>query len=259
MLSVLAAPVSCNAIRKSEAWRTPGTRPFCIGMTVGRPAPAHSAIWSKPSAKAPSIVKRAAEAHPAIHRERGAALEQEADDLQEILVPAHRDAVFGDAAEPGHRRARRAGRTRLGDVADRRERTRSPAATPEMSGGSGSIFSPSIGGDEMPVIDQVMRQGEAGGAEPDDQHLVARCRLRQRPAQVERVPAGQQADRSRSPTAAPARPSACGSRSAGCRPGPAADRCTTSCSRCRCGGRWRRIAGCRPRRWRARRRYCRAP
>src|SRR6202045_4430644 len=39
----------------------------------------------------------------------------------------------------------------------------------------------------------MMRQRETGGAEPDDQHLVARWRLRQRAAQIERVPPGQQA------------------------------------------------------------------
>jgi hypothetical protein len=39
----------------------------------------------------------------------------------------------------------------------------------------------------------MMGEGKAGGAEADDQHLVARWGLRQRPAQIERVPAGQQA------------------------------------------------------------------
>src|ERR1043165_6090051 len=38
----------------------------------------------------------------------------------------------------------------------------------------------------------MVRQIEPGGAETDDQHLMARYRLRQRPAQGERVPAGQQ-------------------------------------------------------------------
>src|SRR6185437_8863422 len=55
-LDVLAAPVSCSAIRKSDAWRTPRARPFFIDTTVGRPAPAQSAIWSKPIAKASSMV-----------------------------------------------------------------------------------------------------------------------------------------------------------------------------------------------------------
>jgi hypothetical protein len=45
---------------------------------------------------------RAAKTDAAIHREIGPALEQEAHDLQEILIPADRDAVFGDPAKPRH-------------------------------------------------------------------------------------------------------------------------------------------------------------
>ena len=56
MLSALAAPVSCRAIRKSDACRTPRARPFAIGTTVGLPAPMHSAMWSKPRSNAPSMV-----------------------------------------------------------------------------------------------------------------------------------------------------------------------------------------------------------
>ena len=37
--SAFAAPVSCSAIRKSDACRTPRASPFFIGITVGRPAP----------------------------------------------------------------------------------------------------------------------------------------------------------------------------------------------------------------------------
>ncbi len=51
-----AAPVNCRAIRKSDACRTPRASPFFIGITVGRPAPAHSAMWSKPSSNALSTV-----------------------------------------------------------------------------------------------------------------------------------------------------------------------------------------------------------
>src|SRR5437879_13707979 len=47
----------------------------------------------------------AAEAHAAEHRELPPPLEQQADDLEEILVPAHGDAVLRDAAEAGHHAA----------------------------------------------------------------------------------------------------------------------------------------------------------
>ena len=137
--------------------RRPGapraTRPFCIGITVGRPAPAHSAIWSKPRAKAPSIVSVPPKRTPPYIAKPGAALEQEADHLQEILVPAHRDAVFGDPAEPGHRCARRAARrgSRHRGPA-RTARARRSSATPEISGGSGSILSPSIAATKCPSL-----------------------------------------------------------------------------------------------------------
>ncbi len=97
-----AAPVNCSAIRKSDACRTPRASPFFIGITVGRPAPAHSATWSKPSSNALVDGQRAAEAHSAEHAELLPPLQQQPDDLQKILVPADRDAVLGHAAESRH-------------------------------------------------------------------------------------------------------------------------------------------------------------
>ncbi len=66
-------------------------------------------------------VERAAEAHAAEEREPVAALEQQPDDLEEILVPAHRDPVLGDAAESRHHAIVERLVERRG-VADRRER-----------------------------------------------------------------------------------------------------------------------------------------
>ncbi len=56
-------------------------------------------------AELPSVLDRQspAESHAAIAAEAAPAREKEVDDLQEILVPADRDAVLGDAAEPGER------------------------------------------------------------------------------------------------------------------------------------------------------------
>ena len=73
-----------------------------------------------------------------------AAFEQQPDDLQEVLVPADGDAVFGNAAEAGHD-ALVEPFVDLGDVADRPERHAAARAesTPEISAGSGSILSPS--------------------------------------------------------------------------------------------------------------------
>ncbi len=134
---------------------------------------------------------RAAKAHPAIHRELAAAFEQQAHDLQEILVPAHGDAVFGDPAKPGHDpvvepvdEARH--------IADRLERL--AAAVNGDAGDFGRQrldLEPVDRGDEMTVVDQVMGEGEAGRPEADHQHLFPGLRPRQRAAQVERVPPGQ--------------------------------------------------------------------
>ena len=52
--SRLDAPVSCSAIRKSDALRTPRIRLFLTSMIVGLPAPAAIATWSNPIANASS-------------------------------------------------------------------------------------------------------------------------------------------------------------------------------------------------------------
>ena len=53
----------------------------------------------------PGIVERetAAEADAAVGAKRALAQQREIDHLEEILVPAHRDPVFGNAAETVHR------------------------------------------------------------------------------------------------------------------------------------------------------------
>ena len=177
MLSVLAAPVSCNAIRKSEACRTPGARPFFIGITVGRPAPAHSAIWSKPSSKALSIVIVPPKRTPPYIAKLARRSSKQPDDLQEILVPAHGDAVLGDPAEPRHDPVVEP-LDEACDIADRLERQRgAPSGVdPGNLGRQRLDLEPVDRGDEMAVVHQVVRQGEPGRAEPDDQHLVAGCR-----------------------------------------------------------------------------------
>ena len=120
--SVFAAPVNCSAIRKSDAWRTPRTRPFFIGITVGRPAPGAERDMVEAHLEGAVDGYRAAEAHAAIHCELRAPLEQQADDFQEVLVPPDGDAVFGHAAEARPSRARRAAR-RFPDVSHRRNGT----------------------------------------------------------------------------------------------------------------------------------------
>jgi hypothetical protein len=59
-------------------------------------------MWSKPRLKASSVLSRAPKAHTADKRELTASLEQQTNYFEEVLVPPHRDAVFGNAAEPRH-------------------------------------------------------------------------------------------------------------------------------------------------------------
>ena len=44
MESAFAAPVSCSAIKKSEAVRTPRASPLGMSKVVGLPAPMHKAM-----------------------------------------------------------------------------------------------------------------------------------------------------------------------------------------------------------------------
>src|SRR5215471_21206805 len=64
--------------------------------------------------------ERAAETHASEHREFAPSFQQQADELEEVLVPAHGDTVFGHAAEPGHD-ARIERLAQLGGIADRTE------------------------------------------------------------------------------------------------------------------------------------------
>ena len=176
--SAFAAPVSCSAIRKSDAVRTPRARPLGMSSVVGLPAPMQSATWSKPMRHRVVERQRAAEAHAAEHREFVAALEQQPDELEEVLVPAHRDAVFGDAAEAGHHAVVER-LVEFVDVADRPERrARAVGAHARDVRGERLDLEAVDADDGVAFVEQVVRQREARRAHAGDQHLVAACRLR---------------------------------------------------------------------------------
>src|SRR4029077_13425054 len=106
----LNAPVSWSAIRKSLAFLMPRIRLFFMSMIVGLPAPAAIATWSNPHAPASSIGilapnatpprvldrHRAPEAPPAVHPQAVAPRQRQVEQREEVLVPAHGDAVLGD-------------------------------------------------------------------------------------------------------------------------------------------------------------------
>ena len=142
--------------------------------------------------KRPFDVERAAETHAAEEREPVAALEQQSDHLEEILVPAHGDAVLGDAAEAGHHTiVERLGERRC--VEDWRERpTLASGRDSRQRGGQRLDLEPVDADDRVAVVHQVVRQREAGRSHADDERALGRRGARRRPAQVERVPAREQ-------------------------------------------------------------------
>ena len=88
------------------------------------------------------------------------------------------------------------------------------------------------------VVDEVVRERESGRAHA--RRSARACRSRgcgTRPAQVERIPAREQRIDLEAPRQRQHVLQQRASPTAGCRPDPASGRCTTSCSRCRCGGR----------------------
>ena len=122
-----------------------------------------------------------------------AALEQQTDHLQEILVPADRDAVFGHAAEARHHAVVQrfvklvhvANRTEAHALAERRH--------------AGNIHRQRLdlqavhADHRVAVVHQMMREREAGGSQADHQHLVPALGPRQRTREIQRIPARQQA------------------------------------------------------------------
>ena len=88
----------------------------------GRPAGARGQCnMIEPEREGAVRVDGAAEAHAAKQGKALAALDQEPDELEEVLVPADRDSIFGDAAKSGHH-PRFERLVERGDIADGLER-----------------------------------------------------------------------------------------------------------------------------------------
>ena len=190
--SGFAAPVSCSAIRKSDAARTPRASPFGISSTVGLPAPTHTATWSKPIVHASSSVTVPPKRTPpniANSRRRSSSRRIS---FRKVLVPAHRDAVFRHAAESGHH-ARAERFVQFAHIADRTERRALPERVRAGEFGGQGFDLQAVDADHgVAVVHQVVRDRESGRPEADDQYLSARRRTWNRAAQAERVPAREQ-------------------------------------------------------------------
>ncbi len=137
--------------------------------------------------------QRAAEAHAAEQGELGAALQQQADDLEKILVPAHGDAVFGDTAETRHHA--------IGEVLvniahfayGTKRHARAGGADPGQIGRQRFDLEAVDADHRVAVVHQMVREAEARRPHAGDEHAFAACRPGEGPAQVERIPARQQA------------------------------------------------------------------
>jgi hypothetical protein len=136
---------------------------------------------------------RAAEAHAAVHREALAPLDQKAQQLQEVLVPAHGDAVLGDAAEARHHAiVERLAERR--DIANRHEGHALAVRADARDRGRQRLDLQAVDADDrVPVVQQMVREREAGRPHADDEHAPAgRCGGNVA-AKVQRIPPREQA------------------------------------------------------------------
>jgi len=136
--------------------------------------------------------QRAAEAHATHQGEALAPFEQQPHQLQEVLVPAHGDAVFGHAAEAGHhpvvqRLVQRAHVVHRLEGHPRAVDAHAARALVER------LDLQAVDADHaVPFLEQVVREREAGGPHARHQHAVAAVGPGQRAAQVQRIPAREQ-------------------------------------------------------------------
>ena len=113
--------------------------------------------------------------------------------LQEILVPAHGDAIFGDTAEARHHAVVERF-LQLGNVAHRREGDALAfPINPAQLGRQRLDLEPVDADDGMTIVHQEVGERKAGGAHACDEHGLSRTRGRVGPFEVERIPAREQA------------------------------------------------------------------
>ena len=144
-------------------------------------------------------IDRAAETHAAKQREALAALDQQSNDLEEVLIPAHRDAILGDAAKAGHH-ARFERLVERGDIPDGVE-----GHAVAQRGFSGQrrrqwLDFQSIDADyRVSVVEKMVRERKSRRTHADHQHPLAGRLCRYRTPEIERIPAREQAVQLESP------------------------------------------------------------
>src|SRR5437773_1690628 len=200
-------------MRKSDAARTPRANPFGISSTVGRPAPAHSATWSKPPAKASSTLKVPPKRTPPNIANRRRRSSSRRMILRKFLSQRTVMPYSATPPKPAITRRSRSSRNCLISLMGWKGTRLPSGSTPDAEGSSGSIFRPSmattvvslahhlmndghtvaVDGDHgVAVVHQVVRQRESGRAEPDNKDSFPGCRFWIRATNVEGVPAREQ-------------------------------------------------------------------
>ncbi len=163
-------------------------RLLVIPTSVGLPAPAAIATWSNPRSKACSCVSVPPKRVPRVDAKRAAPREIQVEEVEEVLVPPHRDAVLGDAAETRERALVERAEERL-RIANQLRGTRRAAR--ELLGQRLDLQAVDRDDPET-LIQEMVREGVAGRPEPDDEDVLSVVRKRVRARRVERVPAGQE-------------------------------------------------------------------
>ena len=136
--------------------------------------------------------ERAAEAYAAKQGKLGASFEQQTDDLEKILVPSHRNAVFRHATEAGHGSFAQ-GFVEYVDVMHRIEAGAASVGVDARQMRRQWFYLEAVyAHHRMAVVHKVVREREAGRPHACDQYAVAGAGARQRAADIERVPARQQ-------------------------------------------------------------------
>ena len=135
-------------------------------------------------------VDGAAEAHAAVDAEARPPRQVQVQRGQEVLVPAHGDAVLGDAAEAGQRAARRAASSARSSSRRRAAATR---RAPIRSAGSGSTLRPSMPTTPKPAFSRCCASVKPAGPRPTTSTFLPMYGRATGRCAVERVPAGQQA------------------------------------------------------------------
>ena len=133
---------------------------------------------------------RAAEPRSPVKAEMGPARQVQMEDVEERLVPAHGDAVLGDAAESGRHPL----------VERRTERVVDPLdGTGDQVLRDRLDLEPVDADDAEPLVQEMVRERVAGGAHADHQHVHAGVGPRVLPLEPQRVPPGEQAPDLESP------------------------------------------------------------